>query len=221
VTAPADAVRPGIQGVASRLVSRPAFWVVLVLALFGWRVASVVLSPRPKPLPVLIQLPSFQLTDQEGKPFGTKQLEGQVWAASFIFTRCVTICPAITAKMHRIQERTRDLAPAFHLVSFSVDPDYDTPERLSVYARQHRANLRQWTFLTGSETAMKEAVVDGLKVVMERQTAPDGGFLGVLHGGHLVLVDGKARVRGYYDSGEEDAVDRLVRDAGLLVSTGN
>jgi protein SCO1/2 len=216
-----EGVRPGASlQAATRLMTRPAFWVVLVLAVFGWRVASVVFSSAPKPLPTLIQLPAFSLVDQEGKAYGTKELQGHVWVGGFIFTRCVTICPAITAKMHRIQERTRDLTPTFHMVSFSVDPEYDTPEVLTAYAKEHLADPRQWTFLTGSETAMKQAVVDGMKIAMEKQVAADGEFLGVLHGGHLVLVDGKGQVRGYYDSEEEGAVNRIVRDAGLLVATG-
>ena len=135
-----------------------------------------------------------------------------------IFTRCTTVCPAITARMAEVQRRTGQLAPVFHLVSFSVDPSYDTPERLRV-REVHRASPRMWSFSTGPDEAVKQAVVGGLKVAMPGRKgaeAPEGIF----HGTHLVLVDGRGRVRGYDDSAEDGVVERVVRDAGLLVNRG-
>lgn len=207
-------------GRVSRLAGSPAFWLIVAAAIFSWSIAWSLRTRLPPPLPVLAELPRFALTDQEGRPFGTQELEGRVWAAGFIFTRCPTVCPRVTARMARVQGRTRQLAPAFHLVSFSVDPAFDTPERLAAYARAHRASPRMWTFLTGDEPAVKEAVVGGMKIAMERQTGPDGRFEGVLHGSALVLVDQRGRVRGYYDPEDDAALDRLVRDAGLLVNRG-
>jgi protein SCO1/2 len=209
----------GIQDAAARLTGRPLFWIALVAAMASWPIAWSLRTPLPPPLPVLAEIPRFELVDQEGRPFGSRELEGRVWVASFIFTRCTTICPAITAQMARIQGRTRELAPAFHLVSFSVDPGYDTPERLAIYARAHRASPRLWSFLTGPEEAVKGAVVQGLRVSMGRDAA-DTGPGGIFHGSHLVLVDGRGRIRGFYDSEEEKVVDRVVRDAGLLVNRG-
>ncbi len=212
------AVRLGDR--ASRLAARPAAWLVLAAAIFSWSVAWALRTPLPPPLPVLAQLPRFALTDQEGRPFGSRELDGRAWAASFIFTRCPTVCPRITARMARVQDRTRQLAPSFHLVTFSVDPAFDTPERLAAYARAHRASPRLWSFVTGSEAAVREAVVGGMKVAMERQTGPGGRFEGVLHGSALVLVDQRGRLRGIYDPEDDAALDRLVRDAGLLVNRG-
>jgi protein SCO1/2 len=217
-----EADRPGgrLQEVVSRLVARPAFWLALLAIPAAWPLIWSLKTPVPPRLPVLVSLPAFQLTDQAGRPFGTRDLEGRAWVASFIFTRCATICPAITAKMSRIQDRTRNLGAAFHLVSFSVDPGYDTPERLAEYARAHRASPRLWSFLTGPEAEVKEAVVNGLKIAVGREKSDDGRFDGIFHGSHLVLVDQRGRVRGYYDSDDRDVVDRVVRDAGLLANRG-
>jgi len=209
-----------LQGHLSRIVGRPVFWVALVAAIFSWPVVWSLRTPLPPPLPILAELPRFALTDQDGRTFGTEDLEGRVWVASFIFTRCATVCPAITARMAAIQGRTRQLAPAFRLVSFSVDPDYDTPERLAEYARSHHASPRTWSFLTGKEEAVKATVVQGLKVAMGREKSDDGSADGIFHGSHLVLVDGRGRVRGYYDPDDPAAVDRVVRDAGLLANRG-
>jgi len=212
-------VGAGLERRARALVARPLFWVAIVAATASWPVVRTLRTPPPPPLPVLAALPPFQLTDQEGRPFGSRDLEGHVWVASFIFTRCTTICPAITARMAEVQKRTEQLAPVFHLVSFSVDPDYDTPERLSAYARFHRASPRMWSFLTGPEEAVKEAVVSGLRVSMGREAGVEGPQ-GIFHGSHLVLVDGRGRVRSYYDSAGEQVVERVVRDAALLANRG-
>jgi protein SCO1/2 len=209
-----------LQGGASWFAARPLLWVLLVATMGSWPLVWSRLSPLPPPLPVLSTLPPFELKDQAGRPFGSKDLAGRVWVASFIFTRCDTICPAITARMARVQNRTRQLSPAFHLVSFSVDPEYDTPERLARYARAHGASPRLWSFLTGPADVLEETVVSGLKVAMGKERGDDGRFEGIFHGSHLVLLDGQGRVRGYYDSDDESLVDQVVRDVGLLVNRG-
>jgi protein SCO1/2 len=210
--------------VASRLdlalrssVGRPIVWVAVVALAAGWPLFWAVRTSVPPPPPMLGQLPSFQLVDQEGRPFGSADLAGRVWVASFIFTRCETVCPAITRRMARIQGRTRNLEPALHLVSFSVDPEHDTPARLAAYARAHRASPRMWTFVTGPADSVRDTVERGLRVSVGR--APDDPSpAGISHGTHLVLVDGERRIRGYYDPDAPDTVDRLVRDAALLVN---
>jgi protein SCO1 len=203
----------------ARLVGRPWFWAAFVAVAFAWPIVASLHARLPPPLPVLADLPPFELVDQAGRPFGSGQLEGRAWLASFVFTRCTTVCPGVTATVARIQHRTRELAPAFHLVSFSVDPAHDTPERLTAYARTHHANPRTWSFLTGPEAAVRRAVVEGLKTAMGRDPGLPGPE-GIIHGSHLVLVDGRGRVRAYYDAASPEVVERVVRDAALLVNRG-
>ena len=185
-----------MQRYARALTGRPLFWIALVGAVAAWPIVWAMRAPVPGPLPVIATLPRFELLDQRGVAFGSKDLDGRVWVASFICTRCATVCPLVTATMARVQGRTRQLFPDFHLVSFSVDPDHDTPARLAEYARAHHASPRAWTFVTG--------------------TPADGMF----HTSRLALVDREGRVRGYYDSTEEHDVDRLMRDVGWLVNRG-
>jgi protein SCO1 len=204
---------------ARAAAGRPLLWIVAIAALAAWPVLWSLRSPIPRPPPVLGTLPGFELTDQEGRPFGSGDLTGRVWVASFIFTRCETVCPRITAQMARIQARTRNLEPELHLVSFSVDPEHDTPARLAEYARAHRASPRMWTFLTGSADAVRHTVEKGLRVSIGREPG-DPSPAGISHGTHLVLIDGAARIRGYYDPEAADVVERVVRDAALLVNRG-
>lgn len=207
-------------GLAARaLAGRPILWAAAVLVLAAWPVVWALTARVPPPPPVLGAVPSFALTAQDGRPFGSAELSGRVWVASFIFTRCPTICPDITRKMARVEARTRSLDPVVQLVSFTVDPEHDDPARLAEYARLHRANPRRWTFLTGSTGAVRATVERGLRIAMGRE-AGDPSPAALSHGTHLVLVDREARIRGYYDPAEPDALERLVRDAALLANRG-
>lgn len=171
---------------------------------------------RTAPPPVLGTLPPFTLTSQADRPFGSEDLRGKVWVANFIFTRCPTVCPVFTAQMAGLQ---RDLAAKgaaeVRLVSFSVDPSHDTPERLAEYGTRHGADFERWTFLTGEPDAIKTAVVEGLKIAAE-PVGPDDDLASVFHGSHFVLVDGEGRIRGYYASEDEHRVEALLREAVAL-----
>ncbi|HEU4610838.1 MAG TPA: SCO family protein, partial [Kofleriaceae bacterium] len=89
-------------------------------------VPTLMCRPEHKPMPDLGAVGSFSLVDQTGQPFTEAAMAGHVSIVSFIFTRCDTICPVISMKMQRIQEKTFDVGDAVKLVSFSVDPQYDT-----------------------------------------------------------------------------------------------
>ncbi len=213
-------------GRLARAVGSPLFWLLLVLAGLALPISAQVLRARTPPLPVLGTLPGFTLADQDGRRFGASDLRGYVWVAGFIFTRCPTICPAITATMARMQHRARGIEQAFRLVSFSVDPDFDTPGVLAGYARKHKASPRMWKLLTGPFDQMKAAVVDGLKIHMADQPQPrqiegQQDFASIFHGTHFVLVDQELRVRGYYASDDPDVVDRVLHDAAMLVNRGD
>jgi protein SCO1/2 len=202
---------------------RPPRWPGILLgasvAILLAGAAFLLFRPKPPPpLPAYGALPAFRLTDQEARPFGLAELRGQAWVASFIFTRCETICPAIVAKMRGVKTETADLGPALRLVSFSVDPQFDTPAVLKAYAKQRGAQDDRWVFLTGDYQVMRDTVVNGLKMTMEK--GDDGDPDGIFHGSHLVLVDGLGRIRGYYDTSDADVVQRVARDARALVESG-
>jgi len=197
----------------------PVTWIVLCGTLFALPLARSMVRSMPPPPPVYGPVPDFALTDENGAPFHRKQLDGKVWVADFIFTHCPTACPLLSKRMEKIQKRTRQLGPAFHLVSFSVDPEHDTPVELNAYARRFHANPRGWSFLTGPLADVQSAVTDGFKIYFGKEKAENADFMTIVHGEHLVLVDQRARIRGYYEA-NDDGVDRLVEDVALLVNTG-
>src|SRR5213594_5132066 len=90
---------------------------------------------------------SFQLTNQNGQPFGSPQLAGKIWVADFVYTTCPGPCPLISSRMSELQKPLEKTD--VHLVSFSVDPEKDTPEVLDGYAGKLGADPERWDFLTG------------------------------------------------------------------------
>jgi protein SCO1 len=192
---------------------------ILLAAPLGLLAARALVQSQKPPLPVLETLPSFTLTDQNGKPSGLTELRGKVWVADFIFTRCPSICPLLTAHMAEIQKRTGKLGGDFALVSISVDPTFDTPPVLTRYMAAYHADPARWRFLTGSTDAIEKVVTDGFKEVLARDhTQGPKDFLTIVHGGHFVLVDRQGQIRGYYDTNEPGAVDAVVQDAKRLIA---
>jgi protein SCO1/2 len=174
------------------------------------------LRAQAEPLPRLGTLPDFTFTREDGSAWGSAQLRGHPFVANFIFTRCPTVCPAFTQKMALIQKETAAFGAGLQLVSFSVDPAYDTPERLAEYAHKHGAQASRWSFLTGDYTRLKDTVVNSFKISMGRESMDEADVLGIFHGNHFVLVDGTGEIRGYYESADAEAFQRLLLDAARL-----
>ena len=165
---------------------------------------------RPAPLPQLGEIAPFQLVDQSGKPFGSEQLRDQVWVANFIFTSCAGVCPLLTRKMGEVQDfLAKRKLDGVKLVSISVDPETDTPERLASYAESFQADSERWHFLTGSEPAVEDLVVKGFRISMGKVSAAVG--FEVVHGERFVLVGRLGRIRSYYQS-DEKSLRQLRRD---------
>jgi protein SCO1/2 len=166
-------------------------------------------------LPELGRITEFSLVDQGGRAVTRETFTGKVWAAAFMFTRCPTVCPEITRRMRSVQVRAQKNGLPLTLVSFSVDPDNDTPEVLAKYAGEYGAALESWTFLTGKYEVVARTAEQGFKVALERR--PDSKeHGGITHGSHLVLVDRQGSIRGYYRTSDDAALEQLLSDAARL-----
>jgi protein SCO1/2 len=161
-------------------------------------------SSRPTgPLPVLGHVPTFSLLDQNGALFEPEALGGKVWVADFVFTHCESSCPKLTARMAELQARLveegkRRARPLdVKLVSFSVDPENDTPPVLREYAAKTKADPSVWSFVTGPTIDVQNTIVLGFKISAAK-VERDAGEWEVLHGNWFVLVDRKGNIRGYY-----------------------
>lgn len=126
------------------------FWKILIWSLLGIVLVAILLRAAftPPPVPGGTLLDDFQLTDQQGCPFTPDDLRGKVTVINFIFTRCSGPCPLMTSTLRRLQE---ELPRDVRFVSFTVDPEFDTPAVLQEYARLYDADLSRWRFVTGDK----------------------------------------------------------------------
>ena len=173
-------------------------------------------QPAPD-LPVMGELPAFTLTDKSGATVTLATLAGRPWIADLVFTRCQLSCPRMTERMASLGTR---LAPGVRRVSVSVDPAHDTPAVLAAYAKLHKAESPDWLFLTGDEAEMRRLAVEGFKlgVAPADPTDPRAAQEPVTHSTRFVLVDGKGRVRGWYDAFDEGSLGKLLRDSAWLAA---
>lgn len=158
-------------------------------------------APTSSALPVLFDVPEFQLIAQNGQPFDSKILGGKIWVADFIYTTCPGPCPRMTSQMREVQDAVAQL-PDVDLVSFTVDPTHDTPEVLAGYAQAHHAALGRWYFLTGPQSALQ---------TLDRDVFKLGNLDASLeHSTRFVVVDRRSRIRGYYETSEPGAIPKVI-----------
>lgn len=97
------------------------------------------------------RVPDLMLVNQAGERVSARSVldaeDGPVMV-NFIFTTCTTICPVMSATFAQVQESLGSEADKVRMVSVSIDPEHDTPERLREYAKRFDAGP-QWHFLTG------------------------------------------------------------------------
>lgn len=113
-----------------------------------------------------MKIPNARVVDQDGKQldFYTDLIKGKTVAINFIFTTCTASCPPLTATFRRVQQDAQERSLDLHLISVSVDPSVDTPERLHDFAAKFKAEPG-WTFVTGNKGEI-DSVLEALGVLV-------------------------------------------------------
>ncbi len=171
--------------------------------------------PSKSLLPHLSAVPDFTLTERSGEKLPLNDLKGKVWIADFIFTNCGGSCPIMSSTMANFQEQLKDVKNIL-LVSFSVDPERDTPEVLRQYAELYKASPSRWLFLTGDKNKIGYLTREGfhLAIAADSSSASEP----IIHSTMFVLVDREGVIRGYYDSSDEKVLNKLIDDARRLAA---
>lgn len=141
----------------------------------------------------------FALTERSGRTITKADLLGHPWVVCFVFTRCAGPCPKVSGQMRKLQDATE--GTDVRLVTISVDPDFDTPERLRKYADVFGADRDHWLFLTGDKTEIYYLIEHSFKMPVMEMTGPDRqpGYE-VLHSTNILHVDSRGRVLGKYNA---------------------
>jgi protein SCO1 len=201
-----------------RLVQKKSFWLFFCLFFFAYPIFRSVNRELPQELPRLGQVPQFKFVDENNSAFGSTELQGKVYIASFFFSSCPSTCPEILTKMQKVQHRVRGVGQKVALVSFTVDPEVDKPAVLFKKAREYGANPYIWKFLTSDLKSIQDLLVDGFKVpIGDRIAGKDTNVYDIVHSERFILVDHDGVIRGYYSS-EQDSINRLMIDVGLLIN---
>ncbi|TWM28647.1 SCO1 protein [Bacillus paralicheniformis] len=156
---------------------------------------------------------SFSFQNQDGKTVSLESLKGQVWVADFIFTNCKTICPPMTSHMAELQKQMEEENLQARIVSFSVDPENDTPEKLKKFASNYPLNFQNWDFLTGySQEEIEKFALKSFKAIVKKPEDEDQ----VIHQSSFYLVDQNGKVVKDYDGAKDTPYDEIIADIKTL-----
>ena len=155
------------------------------------------------------QIADFSFTNQDGQPFGTNDLTGKVWIADFIFTKCDTVCPPMTLEMASLQKIVKEEGIDVEFVSFTVDPQIDSPNVLKQYIQQFSDDDSNWNLLTGySQEGINTFAREQFQTIVQKPASSTQ----VLHGTNFYLIDGDGRIVKEYNYVEPAYVDDMIRD---------
>jgi protein SCO1/2 len=185
-----------------------------VFALNGWLRSQELRTPTHT-LAALGMVPDFTLTKQDNTTLSLKDMKGKIWVAGLIFTHCEGTCPMLTQAMASLQQSLMKKNTGVELVSISVDPNNDSPERLTAYAKIYGADTKTWSFLTGPVSTIYSLAKNGFKLTVDSAKADIKEP--VAHSNRFVLIDKSGVIRGYYDGTANDAQAKVLADIGDLM----
>jgi len=161
---------------------------------------------------VYATIPPFKFVNQYNDSISDKNLAGKIYVADFFFTSCPSICPVMQRNMLNVYNAFKT-DPDIKILSFTIDPKYDSVKVLKKYADKLGVSGNTWWFLQGKkDSTYKLAEKNYLVAVSEDKTTP-GGYV---HQGYFVLVDKEKRVRGAYDGTQPEQVNQLIADIKTL-----
>lgn len=181
---------------------------LLILSLISLSACSALSNKKGEPVG------NFTYTDENGNPFGMKDLKGKVWVANFIFTSCTTICPQLTYQMSELQKKAKkEGLKDVHFVSFSVDPEVDTPKSMKDYASHFQPDFSTWHLLTGySQADIEKLALDKFKELVKK---PENDTQ-VIHGTSFYLINKKGEIIKDYSGGTKFKPDEIIKDLKSL-----
>ena len=198
--------------------------IAFIILIFGiYAVPKIVNRFKTHELVKIGEVPSFEFTNQDGKLISDTFYKDKVYVIEFFFTTCPTICPKMNANMVKIQNEYYGNID-FGIASFSINPEYDTPEILKEYAKSHGATLKNWNFLTGDKETIYTLANKGIALYAGENSEAEGGFE---HSGMFALIDKQGNIRSrldefrnpiaFYDGLDAKNIQMLKEDIAILL----
>lgn len=195
-----------------QLIKKHPYLCAFAFGVFMLTSLRILLPPTPPPPEVFGEVPGFRLQSHQGTVFGTAELGGKTTIVNFVFTRCGSVCPMLTQKLKQVRDRLEaDGVPVTYL-SLSVDPEFDTAEKLAEFAGKQDAGGTNWHFLTGPAGDVRRLIIDGFKVGLgESVPGEQADLIEIAHSEKFVLVDGRGQIRGFYSVDQKGLDDLDIR----------
>lgn len=185
------------------------FYIIMGFLFLIGAIFMIAIKQMNKPvLPSYSEVPEFSFTNSNGELLTKESLRDNVYVVDFFFTTCPTICIDMSANLMDVQEAFAK-HDDFQILSFTVDPEYDTNEILNAYGERHDANPQIWNFITGDKKEIYDVARNGFRVVA---TEGDGGPGDFIHTNKFIVVDKKGTIRGYYDGTDKSDVLRMITE---------
>ena len=159
------------------------------------------------------KIEDFVLVNERGNYFGSKNLQGTIHVANFIFTSCTHICPKMTTNMVEVERKFKNNSDV-NLVSFTVTPWLDSPDVLKRYKEEFTLNSKNWHFLTGKKNEIYTLARKSYFAEEEIGFTKDSADF--LHTEHFLLVDKNFRIRGIYNGTLSLEMEQLIKDIDIL-----
>ncbi len=110
-----------VQERVAGMVGRPGFWLVFVCVIASYPFYRAFTQQLPDALPVLTSVADFELSDEFGQPYGTKQLKYKMWIAASVCTACKDQVVELGERLYKVQHRSRGVAKRFRIVAITRD----------------------------------------------------------------------------------------------------
>jgi protein SCO1/2 len=160
-------------------------------------------------------IPMWNYLTQDSVYLSSEDINDKVWIADFFFSYCPTICPPMTKAMRDVNDSLGAYQEDLKFLSFSIDPDRDTPSRLRLYRNRHDITADNWFFLTGDEAETHILGVEGFQIHANADKQAPGGFA---HSPNFVLIDKNQHIRGVYDGLDPVSRNQLITDAKKILN---
>jgi protein SCO1/2 len=172
--------------------------ILLVLSVLALIVINIANKSRGD-LPILGEVPEFNFVERNGMAFGSDNMTGKINIVNFFFTTCRGPCPIMNARVADLYKKY-STTDKVRFVSISVDPKRDSLAVLRKYADDFGVTDDRWLFLRGELDEVHRVSEQGFMLA---------GDLPTIHSTKLVLVDVNKKIRGYYDSFDEESLRLL------------
>lgn len=160
-----------------------------------------------------IQIPNFQLTNQESKTFTNDQMRGKLTVVSFFYTLCHGICPNIVEQLKKVQDAYLS-DPNIIIVSYSITPDLDKADVLKNYAKEKKIQSAKWNLLTGKREVIYDLARQSFQA--DTEASDKRSEKDFVHSENLYLLDSNLRLRGIYNGIRTNSVQKLLEDIAIL-----